>query len=182
MSKKQKKITCSYCGAENSESTTICSKCGRIIKAREKAPFDYRPITALIVVLVIIASIVGTVVFVMNHWNEYWNAFVMKNWNEYWNAFHYWYLNNENAVLTILYTLLIVSTTIIVCKFSDAETFGSIYWISYITMFVLVLIVEGFDCWMTDEPFSDIFTILFGVLILSLPPSVFVKIIRLVSN
>ena len=166
MSSKQKNITCSYCGAENSESTAVCSECGRIIKARDKAPFDYRPITALIVVLVIIAVIAGSVLFIMNHWNEYWNKF------------HYWYLSNEEAVSIILFTLIIVITTIIVCKFSDAEAFSSIYWMSYIIMFVLGLIVECFDCWMTGESFSGIFSIIFVILLLSLVPSVLVKIIR----
>lgn len=175
MSNKHKYVSCSYCSEENAENATICSKCGRIIQARQKAPFDYRPIAALVLVVVAaiiaaIATIVGTTESVKNHWSEYWYEF------------HYWYLNNEEAVSAILCIILVITTTFIVCKFSKAKTFGSIYVISYIIMFILGLIIESFDCWMTDASFSDFFSIIYAILILSLAPSVFVKIIRSVNS
>lgn len=170
MSNKHKYVSCSYCGEKNAENATVCSKCGRIIQAMEKAPFDYRPIAALVVVLAIIAAIAGTTVFVKNHWSEYWYEF------------YYWYLNNEETVSISLIIILIITTTFIVCKFSEAKAFSSIYGISYIIMFILELIIEAFDCWMTGDSFSDFFSRIFAILILSLAPSVLVKMIRSVNS
>ena len=170
MSNKSKYVTCSYCGEKNVENVTVCCKCGRIIQAREKAPFDYKTIAALIVVLVIIAAICGAALFVKSHWYEYWSEF------------HYWYLNNEETVSTILFAIIIITTTIIVCKFSEAKTFSSIYGTSIVIMFVLGLIVECLDVCMTGNPFSSLLDIVIGVLVLSVAPSVIVKIIRSLNN
>lgn len=170
MSKKQKTITCSYCGAENETCTTVCSKCGRIIQAKDKAPFDYRPIAALFLVLAIIAAIVGAIVFVKN------------NWIEYWYEFGYWYLNNETSAGVTFFIVIIIIATILVCKFSTAKTFGSLYVISCFFMLVLEFAIDCIDVSITGNPFSGIFDYIFGTLLFSLAPSVLVKIIRSASN
>lgn len=168
MSKKQNIITCSYCGAENTGDITICSKCGRIIQVNEKAPFDFRPIVAWISVV----AIIGALWFVRNIWYDY----------RMWHFFSLWYLCYRESIASILFALMIIITTIIVLKFSEAKTFGSIYKISYIIMFVLGLIVESFDYWMTGYAFSGIINIIFAILLLALAPSILVKIIRSVRN
>ena len=170
MSKKQNTITCSHCGTENTAGTTVCSKCGRIIQANEKAPFDFRPITALIIVVVIVAAIVGALVFVKN------------NWEDYWRDFRYWWINNESTAAVLCFIIIIIIATIIIYKCFDTKEFGSLYVLSCIVMLVLEFAIDFIDVSITGDPYSGIFDYILATLLFSLAPSFLVKIIRSMNS
>lgn len=57
-------IRCPYCGVENEENKRVCKSCGRLINECGSVPKDFRPIGALLVILVIFAIVVGGTYFI----------------------------------------------------------------------------------------------------------------------
>ena len=135
MSKKYKCISCPFCGEENVAGSSVCCKCGRIIRVKEKAPVDFRPIGALIFILALIAAIVAAVIGINDNWTEIYR----------------WGSDNSTTISVFETGIEVIISAIITAKLSDATTFKGLYGSCYIISFIVIVIMSVIESFITGN-------------------------------
>lgn len=135
MSKKYKCILCPFCGEENVAGSSVCCKCGRIIRVKEKAPVDFRPIGSLIFILALIAAIVAAVAGINDNWAE----------------IYQWGSENSSTLSGLEVGAEVIISAMITAKISDTTNFADLYGICFVVSLIVIVIMSVMESFITGN-------------------------------